>query len=425
MRRIINSILFSLWGYLFSVAHAGTSLISKFIEASQVTYYEGQGHITGRLEDRGDIELQQAVHHCEWMLALAIEVHTELKASNWQDIVPKYKSPREVEAMHEHVRINQVENHRIPFELMATDFAPSRFRGQTEEIYFDTKEIWVPTALHVFHHYPGQGPTFVESEDDWEHQTMGRRRDELYAKAYDAATRTMVEAFEKELPRHRKKIAVIRQPLYPMLWVFQNGPQLDVPYLATNALFDATQDPSGPRFNEKPEDFRSPVERVLQRASRGQEVLEKIDSIRAVNPHIPIFEWQNYILNFDDPDNQTLAAVQLQSWFIHQYLRHHANGYVLIHTMKESTTQIFEQRFRQFRSRGAPIYKVLKDSGDQEFAGEHVFVLPIRDAIMGLFDWQLQALRKLSTRLPGFAKLEEEFRARYIKDYRFYLNLPE
>lgn len=390
-----------------------------------MTYYEGQGHITGRLADRGDIELQQAVHHCEWMLALSVEVHTQLKASHWQDLAPKHLDPAAVEALHEHARINNADNHRVPFELMATDFAPSRFRGQVEEIYFDTKEIWVVTKFHVFHHYPGQGPTFVDSEDDWEHRKMAETRTKLYSKAYDASTLEMITAMESQLPRHRKKVAVIRQPLEPMLWVFQNGPQLDVPYLATNALFDATQDPNGPRFDEQADDFRSPVERVLQEAQRGKDVLEKIDAIRKANPQTPIFEWQNYILNFDDSDNQTLAAVQLQSWFIHQYLRHHASGYLLIHTMKESTTQIFEQRFRQFRSRAAPIYKVTREDGGQDFVGEHVFIIPIREAIVGLFAWQLQALRKLSARLKGFAALEEEFHPRYIKEYKLYLGLPE
>jgi hypothetical protein len=394
-----------------------TSWGNKVADASQDHHGGSRAHLTGRRVNYDDFPFQQAVSSCEHNLGLATFLNRELTAKAWPETMEKPLSAAEIESLAQHFK-----DKRVPFELMATDFSPVLFQGDQQAIYHWMKEIWVVTDFHLAHHYPGQGPTIVEPEETWEHQRLLAAVLGFYGDAYSPKVREMVEEIESKLPRHRKKILAIRQPEYPIASIYSLNPDITAKYIATASLFDASQDPNGPRPGEDTFDYESPIERILSKAGRGKNVLRAISALRDSNPFVPIFELGNFVSQCEGTVNQILCGFLIEGWFIHQYLQHHSNGYLLAHTMKESTTSRFEDRFGFSREK-TPGYVMPVFSNDdplkQVFVGEHVFLMPIREAVINCARRQLRLLKQLAAKLPGYQDVYEKHRAYYEENLRF------
>lgn len=401
--------------FLISVMSHAEDLLFKFVEHSHLTRYIGEGIWTGRGTVDGDFAFQSAVADCEWQLAVSVQAQFKLHAPQWPQVAHGRLSPERIAWETQILERSQIESRSVPPELMATDFAPMRYSQGGEIYYPQLKEVWVLTDYNLYHHYPMQGPSVVEPGERGEHDRMQEALMRMYRESYDDQTLKMVTENEKTLPRHRKKIIIVRQPYTVATFITAYVPDIQADYIATMALFDASNDPWGPRLDEGPEGFLSPVERILKKEGRGKNVLDVFDQIRTLSPYLPIFELQNYILKCGGLIAQYLCAMQMHGWLVHQYLRHYPNGHMIIHTMKESTTKVAEERFGVSRAAKDFIVPVLRDdgSGEQAISGEHVFIVPIEKVVHGLRAWQERAHSKLVRVLPGF----KELAARYRKSY--------
>lgn len=344
-----------------------------------------KSHFTGTRIDIGEADFQIAAFECEWFLSVAPLINAQFTAKNG-----------------------------IPYELMTTDFVPPTNILGHHAVFPSFKENWILAGDNLHHFTPWTYPVSTNIDDRSEHLRLIRALVAFYQNFYDDEQLLSIVKNEKEIPRQRKKIAVVRQSPQHQT-IYDHTPDHESVYLATSALYDATDDIKGPRPGDRPGDFRSPVERMFQRESRAPEILKFLSDFRATNRGVPIFEWGNFIVQCGDSVDQILCAFLLHGWTVHQYLKYHANGYLILHTLKESTTRIFEERFNFHRRKGDRIFSA--------GGGEHVFFIPIAHAIPALFAWQKKKVDYLSRKLPGFVSYYDEAQRKFeLNIFRRLLN---
>lgn len=152
---------------------------------------------------------------------------------------------------------------------------------------------------------PSTYPISTSIDDHTEQLLLIKALLAFYANFYDEHQLLSIFKNEKEIPRQRKKIAVVRQAPQPQS-LYDHTPDFESTYIATSALYDATDDLKGLRPGDREGDFRSPVKRMLARESRGHEFLKFLSDFRVANPGVTIFEWGNFIVQCGDVVDQIL-----------------------------------------------------------------------------------------------------------------------